>query len=81
LNAVLTVEAHKANSHQGKGWENFTDAVIKLIAKQKSNIVFMLWGNYAAKKAAGIDAVSAMTPSFLFIQAVFGSYLLCSICY
>lgn len=57
LNAVLTVEAHKANSHAGKGWESFTDAIIKTLARTRENIVFMLWGNYAAKKATGIDPV------------------------
>lgn len=58
LNAVLTVEAHKANSHAGKGWEQFTDALICMIAKRCENVVFMLWGNYAHKKATGIDGVS-----------------------
>ena len=55
LNATLTVRAHEAGSHQKKGWENFTDAVIKEIAAQKSNVVFMLWGAYAQKKASFID--------------------------
>ncbi len=52
LNATLTVEAHKAGSHQKKGWEEFTDAVIKHLAQEKENIVFLLWGAYARKKAA-----------------------------
>jgi uracil-DNA glycosylase len=56
LNATLTVRAHLAGSHQKKGWEEFTDAVIRKIATEKSNIVFMLWGAYAQKKAAFIDA-------------------------
>ncbi|MCH7396589.1 uracil-DNA glycosylase [Belliella sp. DSM 107340] len=55
LNATLTVRAHEAGSHQKKGWEDFTDAVIKEIAAQKSNVVFMLWGAYAQKKASFID--------------------------
>eukprot|EP00158_Paraphelidium_tribonemae_P001107 Partr_v1_DN23985_c0_g1_i3_m49077 putative Excises uracil residues from the DNA which can arise as a result of misincorporation of dUMP residues by DNA polymerase or due to deamination of cytosine (By similarity) len=55
LNAVLTVEAHKANAHQGKGWERFTDAVIRVLSLKYPHLVYMLWGNYAAKKAAGID--------------------------
>lgn len=55
LNATLTVMAHQAGSHQKKGWEDFTDAVIQNLASQKSNIVFMLWGAYAQKKAAFID--------------------------
>ncbi len=55
LNATLTVRAHQAGSHQKKGWEEFTDAVIRKIATEKSNIVFMLWGAYAQKKAAFID--------------------------
>jgi uracil-DNA glycosylase len=54
LNATLTVQAHQAGSHQNKGWEEFTDAVIRTLANQRSNIVFMLWGAYARKKAAVI---------------------------
>ncbi len=56
LNATLTVEAHKAASHQGKGWESFTDAVIRKIAEEKEHVVFMLWGNYAQQKGAFINA-------------------------
>lgn len=55
LNATLTVRAHQAGSHQKKGWEEFTDAVIQKIATEKRNVVFMLWGAYAQKKAAFID--------------------------
>jgi uracil-DNA glycosylase len=55
LNATLTVEAHKAGSHQGKGWEKFTDAVIRKISDEKDHVVFMLWGNYAQQKGAFID--------------------------
>lgn len=55
LNATLTVEAHLAGSHQNKGWEKFTDAVIQKIAAEKENIVFMLWGAYAQKKGSFID--------------------------
>ena len=55
LNATLTVEAHKAGSHQGKGWEAFTDAAIKKLAENRESLVFMLWGAYAQKKAAFID--------------------------
>lgn len=55
LNATLTVEAHKAGSHQGKGWETFTDAVIARLATQKEHLVFMLWGNYAQQKGAIVD--------------------------
>lgn len=51
LNATLTVLAHQASSHQGKGWEEFTDAVIKIISNQKENVVFLLWGAYAGSKA------------------------------
>ena len=50
LNAVLTVEKDKAASHQGKGWETFTDEVIKLINKKEEPVVFILWGNYARSK-------------------------------
>jgi len=55
LNATLTVRAHQAGSHQKKGWEKFTDNVIKLISDKKENVVFMLWGGYAKKKAKLID--------------------------
>ena len=55
LNATLTVQAHRAGSHQGKGWETFTDTVIKILAEKKSDLVFMLWGSYAQQKGAYID--------------------------
>ena len=55
LNATLTVRAHQAGSHQKKGWEIFTDSVIKSISDNKENIVFLLWGGYAKKKANLID--------------------------
>jgi len=55
LNATLTVQAHMAGSHQGKGWETFTDAVIDKLATGKEQLVFMLWGSYAQKKGAFID--------------------------
>lgn len=55
LNATLTVRAHQAGSHQGKGWETFTDSVIKTISEQKEHIVFLLWGGFAKKKAKLID--------------------------
>jgi len=56
LNATLTVQAHMAGSHQGKGWETFTDAVIQKLATEKEHLVFMLWGSYAQKKGAVIDS-------------------------
>jgi uracil-DNA glycosylase len=52
LNAVLTVRAHEAASHAGRGWEQFTDAVVRAIAERKDSIVYMLWGSYAQKKGA-----------------------------
>ncbi|MDH6309897.1 uracil-DNA glycosylase [Dysgonomonas sp. PFB1-18] len=55
LNATLTVEAHKAGSHQKKGWEEFTDAAIHRLADNRENLVFILWGSYAQKKASFID--------------------------
>ncbi len=55
LNATLTVQAHQAGSHQKKGWEQFTDAVIQCVSNQKEQIVFLLWGGYAKKKGAKID--------------------------
>jgi len=56
LNATLTVQAHLAGSHQGQGWETFTDAVIRKLADEKEHLVFMLWGSYAQKKGAVIDS-------------------------
>ncbi len=55
LNSVLTVEANQAGSHQGKGWETFTDKIIRLINDEKEHVVFILWGSYAQKKGAFID--------------------------
>ena len=55
LNATLTVEKDKAGSHQGKGWEQFTDAVIKQLSTQKEKLVFILWGKFAQSKATLID--------------------------
>tara|TARA_B100001093_G_scaffold125541_1_gene118107 strand:+ start:86 stop:763 length:678 start_codon:yes stop_codon:yes gene_type:complete len=55
LNATLTVRAHKAGSHQKKGWETFTNRVIQLLSKEKENLVFILWGGYAKQKIKLID--------------------------
>ena len=55
LNATLTVAAHRAGSHQGRGWETFTDAVVRALAEQREHLVFILWGSYAQKKGAFID--------------------------
>ena len=55
LNATLTVRAHQAGSHQNKGWETFTDAVIHRLAEEREHIVFILWGSYAQRKGAFID--------------------------
>lgn len=55
INATLTVRAHQAGSHQRKGWEEFTDAAIRVLAEKSEGIVFLLWGNYAQKKADMID--------------------------
>jgi len=56
LNATLTVRAHLAGSHQRKGWETFTNEVIRIISQQKENVVFLLWGAYAQQKAEIIDS-------------------------
>ncbi len=56
LNATLTVRAHQAGSHQRQGWEEFTDAAIRCLAHEREGIVYMLWGSYAQKKGAFIDA-------------------------
>lgn len=76
LNATLTVRANKAGSHQGKGWETFTNAVIKKLSEQRSGIVFLLWGNYARDKKALIDlnkhfALEAPHPSPLSVYRGF----------
>ncbi len=55
LNATLTVRAHQAGSHQNQGWEEFTDAVVRILAQKKSELVYLLWGSYAQKKGAVID--------------------------
>lgn len=64
LNAVLTVEASKANSHKDKGWEKLTDAVITWISKNLTSVVFLLWGSYAQKKASIVDKVSVQLISY-----------------
>jgi len=56
LNATLTVRSGQAGSHQGRGWEQFTDQVIKVLSDQKKNLVFILWGSYAQKKGAVINS-------------------------
>lgn len=78
LNATLTVRAGEAASHQKKGWETFTDAVIKTISEQKKGVVFLLWGNFAHTKAELIDKnkhfiLKAAHPSPLARGAFFGS--------
>jgi uracil-DNA glycosylase len=79
LNATLTVELGKPASHQGKGWEEFTDAVIKLISDKKEHIVFILWGAYAQKKELLIDGAkhliikSAHPSPFSADRGFFGS--------
>ena len=55
LNATLTVQAHRAGSHQGKGWEEFTDAAIRHLAEERDHLVFILWGAYAQRKGVSID--------------------------
>lgn len=55
LNATLTVRAHQAGSHQNRGWETFTDAVIRTLATERSHIVYLLWGSYAQRKGSVID--------------------------
>jgi uracil-DNA glycosylase len=78
LNATLTVRQNTPGSHQNKGWEQFTDSVIKLISEKKEHIVFMLWGNYARAKSQLIDhkkhlVLEAAHPSPLARGAFFGS--------
>ena len=70
LNATLTVRAHEANSHKDLGWGQFTDFIIKEISDKKENVVFVLWGNFAQKKAGLID-----TKKHFIIQSVHPSPL------
>ncbi len=60
LNAVLTLEAGKSNSHQGKGWEKFTDKIIEVVNQECESVVFILWGAYAQKKGSAIDTTKHM---------------------
>lgn len=55
LNATLTVRAHEAGSHQGRGWEEFTDAVVRRLNEEREGLVFILWGSYAARKGELVD--------------------------
>lgn len=79
LNATLTVRAHTAGSHQGKGWEEFTDAVTRALSEKRENLVFILWGNYAKAKGAHIDRTrhlvieSAHPSPFSAYSGFFGS--------
>jgi uracil-DNA glycosylase len=78
LNAVLTVRAHEPNSHKDRGWETFTDAVIRALDARDDPVVFVLWGNYAQKKGRLIDArrhsvLTAAHPSPLSAKKFFGS--------
>lgn len=76
LNSVLTVNAHEANSHQGEGWEEFTDATIEAISREHHNVVFILWGKSAASKVKLIDeskhkVLKASHPSPLSVYRTF----------
>jgi uracil-DNA glycosylase len=79
LNATLTVKAHLAGSHQGQGWEHFTDAAIKALSEKREHLVFILWGNYAKAKGAHIDRTkhlvleSAHPSPFSAASGFFGS--------
>jgi len=77
LNSVLTVEQSQAAAHQGKGWEQFTDVVIERLSKERSNLVFMLWGGYARKKGQVIDGnnhcvLTSAHPSPLSVRGFYG---------
>ena len=78
LNATLTVRARTAGSHQNKGWEQFTDAVIKALSDKKEHVVFILWGNYAKQKGAHINrqkhlVIESAHPSPFSATRFFGS--------
>jgi len=76
LNAVLTVRAHEPNSHKGKGWEQFTDAIIQKVSAKSQRVVFILWGGYAQRKEKLIDTTAhtilkSAHPSPLSVRAGF----------
>jgi uracil-DNA glycosylase len=78
LNSILTVQANTAASHRNKGWEQFTDMVIKQISEQREQIVFLLWGNYAQQKGEIIDinkhlVLKSAHPSPLSVRKFFGN--------
>lgn len=78
LNAMLTVEAHKAGSHKNIGWQTFTDSVLRKLSEERENLVYMLWGGFAKKKKHLIDGekhliLEAAHPSPLAGGAYFGS--------
>jgi len=78
LNAMLTVEAHKAGSHKNIGWQTFTDAVLRKLSEEREGLIYMLWGGFAKKKKHLIDAnkhliLEAAHPSPLAGGAYFGS--------
>jgi uracil-DNA glycosylase len=78
INAVLTVQAHTPNSHKDQGWEQFTDAAIKVVNAKKEHVVFVLWGGYARKKAKLIDrkkhtVIEGAHPSPLSVKLFMGS--------
>ena len=79
LNATLTVQAHEPNSHKNIGWETFTDFIIKQISDEKENVVFVLWGAFAQKKASLINEkkhfiIQSAHPSpFSVYRGFFGS--------
>src|SRR5205085_6881715 len=77
LNAVLTVRAHTPNSHKGKGWEKFTDAVIRKVSEKSDPVVFVLWGGNAQKKKKLIEGdahtiIESAHPSPLSVKKFFG---------
>lgn len=76
LNATLTVRAGQAGSHQGKGWEQFTDAVVQALSKKREGLVYLLWGKYAQQKCTAIDrtknlVLTAPHPSPFSVQSGF----------
>ncbi len=77
LNATLTVRESAAGSHQGKGWERFTDAAVRALSAEREGLAYMLWGNYARQKGAGIDRAKNLVlelahPSPLSARGFFG---------
>lgn len=74
LNSVLTVRSREPTSHQGWGWEEFTDAVVQSLSRNLKSLVFLLWGSYAQRKGKFIDRVSLQNPIVKMVSMFYNFY-------